>query len=75
MAAGRVTRIVKRHSLHTPDEGHWYWPWEMSSFKPTPHKDQRTGRIRMLVKAAALIVAELDRMERELEIARSGDGE
>jgi hypothetical protein len=33
------------------------WPWEASSWKPTPD-----DRVRELVKAAALIAAEIDRM-------------
>lgn len=34
-----------------------YWPWESSSWKPS-------SRIRDLVKAAALIAAEIDRLQR-----------
>lgn len=36
-----------------------YWPWEKRFWKPTP-KD----RIRELTKAAALILAEIDRLQR-----------
>lgn len=37
-----------------------YWPWDDSSWKPTPH-----DRIRELVKAGALIVAEIERLQRK----------
>ena len=36
------------------------WPWEAQWWRPTPH-----DRIRELVKAGALIAAEIDRMQRE----------
>ena len=35
------------------------WPWDESWFKPTPD-----DRIRELVKAGALILAEIDRLQR-----------
>ena len=38
------------------------WPWEESDFKPTPN-----DRIRELVKAGALIAAQIDREIYELE--------
>lgn len=34
------------------------WPWDASSFKPTPN-----DRVRELVKAGALIAAEIDRIQ------------
>ena len=37
----------------------WPWPWDEASFKPSPH-----DRIRELVKAGALIVAEIQRLQR-----------
>jgi hypothetical protein len=37
---------------------HW-WPWEVQSWKPTPN-----DRVRELVKAGALIAAEIDRLQR-----------
>lgn len=36
-----------------------YWPWDERSWKPTPD-----DRVRELVKAGALIVAEIDRIAR-----------
>lgn len=35
------------------------WPWEAESWKPTPN-----NRIRELIKAGALIVAEIERLQR-----------
>lgn len=35
------------------------WPWDKSWFKPTPN-----DRIRELIKAGALIVAEIERLQR-----------
>jgi len=43
------------------------WPWETAWWKPTP-KD----RIRELVKAGALIVAEIERLQRAAAPARDG---
>ena len=38
----------------------WEWPWSSSAWKPTPD-----DVIRQLVKAGALIAAEIDRLEAE----------
>lgn len=48
----------------TPEEsrfmlGRHIWPWDEAWWKPEPH-----DRIRELVKAGALIVAEIDRLQR-----------
>ena len=37
-----------------------FWPWDMEWWKPTPD-----NRIRELVKAGALIAAEIDRIQNE----------
>lgn len=37
----------------------WPWPWPDDDFKPTPN-----NRVRELVKAGALIAAEIDRIQR-----------
>ena len=42
------------------------WPWHADWWKPTPH-----DRIRELVKAGALIVAEIERLQRANPAARS----
>lgn len=46
---------------HGPDAGHRWtptgWPWEPTYWKPTPD-----DRVRELVKAGALIAAEIDRL-------------
>jgi hypothetical protein len=44
----------KRHA----DMLWWLWPWDASWWKPTPQ-----DRIRELVKAGALIAAEIDRLK------------
>lgn len=44
---------------------HW-WPWNPQSFKATPN-----NRIRELVKAGALIAAEIDRLKREAKRAKA----
>ena len=38
---------------------HLLWPWEIKSFNPTP-----TNRRKELVKAGALILAEIERLDR-----------
>lgn len=49
------------------------WPWDFKWWKPTPH-----DRIRELVKAGALIAAEIDRLQRlnveggETELVKAG---
>lgn len=42
------------------------WPWDLEWFKPT-------SRRRTLVKAGALIIAEIERIDRGLRIAEKGD--
>ena len=39
-------------------EGVGMWPWDLEWFKPSPY-----DRIRELVKAGALIAAEIDRLQ------------
>jgi hypothetical protein len=53
-------RIGYLYDRSTPDT----WPWEKLWWKPTPD-----DRVRELVKAGALIAAEIDRLQR-----RSRDG-
>jgi hypothetical protein len=45
------------------------WPWDWTWWKPTPN-----DRIRELEKAGALAAAEIDRLQREEELARVGRG-
>lgn len=40
------------------------WPWDWHWFKPAGRKTVK-GRIRELVKAGALIAAEIDRLQRK----------
>src|SRR5688572_24536646 len=48
-----------RPYLHR-DKVHLYWPWSSQWWKPTPD-----SRIRELVKAGALIAAEIARLQRK----------
>jgi len=45
-----------------PEDGHppWFWSWDRESWKPTPD-----DRIRELVKASALLVADIERLLRK----------
>lgn len=54
-ARGADGRIAKR--LQSLFE--YFWPWERQWWKPSPE-----NRIRELVKAGALIAAEIDRLQR-----------
>ncbi len=45
------------------------WPWEARWWKPTPD-----NRVRELVKAGALIAAEIDRLQRAEPDQRQGEG-
>lgn len=57
LAEAAACYATKRHSydvamgLQTP----WFWPWEAEHWKPV-------DRVRSLVKAGALIAAEIDRI-------------
>lgn len=47
------------HRMRNSWEDHpFYWPWSPDSWKPTPD-----DRVRELVKAGALIAAEIDRLQ------------
>ena len=43
------------------------WPFACGWFKPNTYPRNKAGRIRELVKAGALIAAEIDRLSREIE--------
>ena len=45
-----------------------YWPWDMKWWKPSDEDP-----IRNLVKAGALIAAEIDRLQRRTEPAKGGE--
>jgi hypothetical protein len=45
----------------------YLWPWEFYWWKPAEKKLNRAKRIRELVKAGALIAAEIDRLQREID--------
>lgn len=74
-ATGAMAAAAAVYALHSTREGHpmpasvidaavrQFWPWEWSWWKP---KDRR----RDLVRAAALLVAEIERLDREAARAR-----
>lgn len=55
--------IVYSCPEHLRDQVMNFWQWDMQYFKPSS-EDTIDGRIRNLVKASALICAEIDRLER-----------
>ena len=57
--AGAITRADRNLPI--------MWPWDASSWKPH-------GRRRDLVRAAALIVAEIERLDRAARAKAPGDG-
>lgn len=58
---GQLSKAAATYILDVLEHGghHPLWPWESSDFKPTPNDP-----IRQLVKAGALIAAEIDRLQR-----------
>ncbi len=53
---------------HLPSDVPELWPWEERFWKPTPN-----DRVRELVKAGALIAAEIDRLNRFSEVGNGQD--
>jgi hypothetical protein len=62
---GQLARAAACYAWHTRDQCSmiagipYQWPWEQEWWKPTPD-----DRLRELVKAGALIAAEIDRLQR-----------
>ena len=56
--AASVYALNAASPIYRTDGDPWLWPWDRSWFKPT-------NRIRDLVKAGALIVAEIERLQRK----------
>lgn len=52
---GEMARAASCYCMNS----HWHWPWDKSWWKPG------TDRRRQLVKAGALIAAEIDRLDRK----------
>lgn len=50
--------------VHTFDEVPCDWPWGVDDWKPSSKSKLPEGRIRDLVKAGALIAAEIERLQR-----------
>lgn len=75
--AGHLRRAAIAYIVHNDpymnESGDWYWPWELSSFKPAdiweptdePHTIKHDWQAELLLdltKAGALIAAEIDRL-------------
>ena len=63
LSRAAATYLRAYHEFNTPNPdmtfvGSWYWPWDLSSWKPSDDP------VRNLVKAGALIAAEIDRLQR-----------
>jgi hypothetical protein len=50
-----ISLIVNERQRQAPK----HWPWDLNSWKPSPD-----NRIKELVKAGALVVAEIERLQR-----------
>lgn len=65
---GEIACAAACYALAAGEEGEavnpipQWWPWAYRWWKPAPWTTE--GRIRMLVKAGALIVAEIERLQR-----------
>lgn len=59
-AAATYALPAYARTYRAPHRAPMEWPWEDKWFKPSPF-----DRIRELVKAGALIAAEIDRLQRE----------
>lgn len=55
------------YGMNPPD----VWPWDAGWWKPSGSNDNQHGARRDLVKAAALILAEIERIDRAVAKARS----
>lgn len=60
MAAATYAIPAGRRQYALGEESPDMWPWEDGDWKPTPQ-----NRVRELVKAGALLAAEIDRIQRE----------
>lgn len=66
-----MARAAMCYANPIPSEGFItaYWPWEREWYKPSKYNDsklqpRKIDRVRELVKAGALIAAEIDRLQR-----------
>lgn len=65
-----LARAAVCYAMPAPMRRMSYWPWDEEYWKPTP-KD----RVRELVKAGALIAAEIDRLLRDRDNSEDEDEE
>ncbi|WP_018703557.1 hypothetical protein [Anaeromusa acidaminophila] len=56
---------VRKFELASKSFFEWFWPFEMKYWKPTPE-----DRVKELVKAGALIAAEIDRIQRQKQTSK-----
>ncbi len=54
-----MSRPQQKNTAYYHNQAMTFWPWAMKWWKPTPDDD-----VRQLVKAGALIAAEIDRLQR-----------
>ncbi len=55
-----ISRRGQRDTAYYHNQAVIHWPWDKKWWKPTPDDD-----VRQLVKAGALIAAEIDRLQRQ----------
>lgn len=70
---GELARAAGVYAIEPHGVGYWPGKWRISWFKPTCMSGV-DGRIRELVKAGALIAAEIDRLDR-LQRGKNGQEE
>lgn len=60
LATASACYVISQPAFYVGEKGGLVtWPWELASWKPTPD-----DRVRELVKAGALLVAEIERLQR-----------
>lgn len=62
--AGGGTVMFGHAVLTFQHAGHAVWPWSVDAWRPSTDPDELTAKRRNLVKAGALILAEIERLDR-----------
>jgi len=79
---GELAAAATAYALHAADvldpssqgDGDWHkippimWPWQAKWWKPTGSAENQAGARRDLVKAGALILAEIERIDRAAKV-------